>query len=81
MIDLRTADLPDLPGAICAQVGPELWFGDEPGDRGRAIAACRMRPARAACLAWALDHNVDGVWGGVTEGQRRKLRHDRKHAA
>ena len=35
---------------------------------------CRICPVRTECLAHALDHRVEfGVWGGMTERQRRAL--------
>lgn len=35
---------------------------------------CRTCPVRTECLAHALDHGVEfGVWGGMTERERRAL--------
>jgi WhiB family redox-sensing transcriptional regulator len=35
---------------------------------------CRTCPVRPECLAHALDHRIEfGVWGGMTERQRRAL--------
>jgi WhiB family transcriptional regulator, redox-sensing transcriptional regulator len=35
---------------------------------------CRTCPVRTECLAHALDHRVEfGIWGGMTERQRRAL--------
>ena len=35
---------------------------------------CRPCPVRTECLAHALDHRVEfGVWGGMTERERRAL--------
>lgn len=48
-----------------------------------AKAICARCPVAAACLNWALDNGVDaGVWGGLTEDERRALkrRHARTHA-
>lgn len=39
-----------------------------------ARAICRACPVRTECLAHALDHRVEfGVWGGMTERERRAL--------
>jgi WhiB family transcriptional regulator, redox-sensing transcriptional regulator len=36
---------------------------------------CRDCPVRVLCLDWALEHGVDfGIWGGLTEDERRALR-------
>lgn len=60
----------------CRDVDPELFFpasGNieyaEP-----AIAVCRRCPFLHECLAYALTHDVDGVWGGTTPAQRDRLR-------
>jgi WhiB family transcriptional regulator, redox-sensing transcriptional regulator len=35
---------------------------------------CRTCPVRTECLAHALDHRIEfGVWGGMTERERRAL--------
>ena len=59
---LPTASLaPDLP---CTG-DPELFFAESPDDVEAAKALCRECPARAACLAGALQRREPwGVWGG-----------------
>jgi len=45
-----------------------------------ARAICRTCPVRTECLAHALDHRVEfGVWGGMTERERRALLRARPH--
>jgi WhiB family redox-sensing transcriptional regulator len=40
----------------------------------RAKSVCRGCPVRTECLADALDNKVEfGVWGGLTERERRAL--------
>lgn len=52
---------PDLP---CTD-DPELFFAKSPDDVEAAKALCRQCPARAACLAGALQRREPwGVWGG-----------------
>ena len=42
--------------------------------QNRAKAVCMGCPVRAECLADALDNRVEfGVWGGLTERERRAL--------
>ncbi|GHD34472.1 WhiB family transcriptional regulator [Nocardiopsis kunsanensis] len=39
---------------------------------------CYPCPLRTACLAYALDNRIEcGVWGGMTERERRALRRRR----
>jgi WhiB family transcriptional regulator, redox-sensing transcriptional regulator len=45
-----------------------------------ARAICRACPVRTECLAHALDHRIEfGVWGGMTERERRALLRARPH--
>jgi len=48
-------------------------FGD-PHDQKRARLLCVGCPVRFECLAEALDNRIEwGVWGGLTERERRLL--------
>ncbi|GAA2690649.1 MULTISPECIES: WhiB family transcriptional regulator [Actinosynnema] len=70
----------------CVGEDPELFF-PFPGQHDQVAAAksvCGRCPVRQACLAHALHHDAEGVWGGTTEDERRQLRLvvvDRKAAA
>lgn len=59
--------------ALCRTVDAEGLF--VAGARQReARELCRTCPVRTECLAHALDHRVEfGVWGGMTERERRAL--------
>lgn len=67
--------------AACRYMDPELFFPE--GTAGPALQAtdkakriCGTCPVQARCLLWALDHNAAfGIWGGLTEDERRGLRH------
>lgn len=53
---------------------------DEAG-RAEAKAICRTCPVRDDCLEHALDHHEnDGVWGGLTDYERRQVRRKRATA-
>ncbi|MFJ7305218.1 WhiB family transcriptional regulator [Streptomyces sp. NPDC099088] len=42
--------------------------------QSRAKALCTACRVRTECLAYALDHRIEyGVWGGMTERERRGL--------
>jgi WhiB family redox-sensing transcriptional regulator len=59
--------------ALCATRDPDLLFVTGAAQR-EAARLCRGCPVRLECLADALDNEVEfGVWGGLTERQRRAL--------
>jgi WhiB family redox-sensing transcriptional regulator len=48
------------------------------GDIARARALCRACPLQPACLEWALSQTgLEGVWGGTTPADRRRIRRQR----
>lgn len=60
--------------ALCAQVGGDFWFPERGDSTREAKAICRRCPVRADCLAFAVDHGIAfGIWGGLSERQRRRL--------
>jgi WhiB family redox-sensing transcriptional regulator len=69
--------------ASCRSVDPEVFFPDRPSDHASmAKAICRGCPVRAQCLEFALEARLDyGVWGGMTEIERRSLRRSRQRKA
>jgi WhiB family redox-sensing transcriptional regulator len=66
--------------AVCRDEDPELFFPI--GTSGLAIAqaeqaksVCGRCPVKAECLSWALNNGQDaGVWGGMSEDERRALK-------
>lgn len=59
--------------AACRNAEPDELFvrGAEQNKAKRVCATC---PVRAECLAEALDNRIEwGVWGGMTERERRAL--------
>jgi len=68
--------------AACRGVDPDIFFpvSDEEAEDAKAI--CRSCPVQAACLEWALDsREKDGVWGGATERERRRILRRRRRSA
>lgn len=60
---------------LCAQTDPEAFFPDQGGSVREAKAVCARCEVRAQCLAYALEHDERfGVWGGLSERERRALR-------
>jgi WhiB family redox-sensing transcriptional regulator len=59
--------------ALCLSTDPDALFVRGKA-QNKAAAICRHCPVVAECLAEALDNQVEfGVWGGMTERQRRAL--------
>lgn len=67
---------------LCAQIDPELWHPDK-GERAQeAKDTCDRCPVIHACLEYALwDTSLYGVWGGLSERERAKLRAQRRKGA
>lgn len=60
--------------ASCRSADPEDLFVRGAAQKKVAAAICRHCPVAAECLAEALDNHMEfGVWGGMTERQRRAL--------
>jgi WhiB family redox-sensing transcriptional regulator len=63
--------------AACRETDPELFFpvtarGPGAMEIAQAKAVCATCEVRRQCLQYALaTHQVDGVWGGTTEDERR----------
>ncbi|PZS06271.1 MAG: WhiB family transcriptional regulator [Pseudonocardiales bacterium] len=72
--------------ALCRDEDPELFFPI--GNTGPALsqidaakAVCRRCPVTEDCLSWALESGQDaGVWGGMSEDERRALKRRRARA-
>ncbi|MFF2789701.1 WhiB family transcriptional regulator [Streptomyces sp. NPDC058049] len=59
--------------AVCRTADPDELFVQATA-QNRAKALCTGCPVRTECLADALDNKVEfGVWGGMTERERRAL--------
>jgi len=73
--DPSAADTPWADFGRCVGVDPDVFFPARGHDPAPAKALCRQCPVRPQCLEWALGTNQKhGIWGGMTEGQRRRLR-------
>ncbi|MBV9207459.1 MAG: WhiB family transcriptional regulator [Actinobacteria bacterium] len=59
--------------AACKETDPDELFV-QGAAQNRAKLICRGCPVRTECLADALDNGIEfGVWGGMTERERRAL--------
>jgi WhiB family redox-sensing transcriptional regulator len=77
---LANADYSWRNDAICRDTDPDLFF--PVGTTGlalvqiaRAKEVCGECPVKVDCLDYALETNQDsGIWGGLSEEERRVLR-------
>ena len=61
------------PSAACRQASPDQLFV-RGAEQNKAKQLCTGCPVRTECLAEALDNQIEwGVWGGMTERERRAL--------
>lgn len=64
--------------AACAQIGGDLWFPDQGGTTKHIKKVCATCPVKQECLDYALamapEDDRHGVYGGLSERERRALR-------
>jgi WhiB family redox-sensing transcriptional regulator len=61
--------------AACRGVDTDVFFPATDEEAEEAKAICASCPVRKECLEFALQtRQEDGVWGGLTETERRRLR-------
>lgn len=64
--------------ANCMGVDPDLFFPERGASTREAKEVCRGCVVRQECLEYALDHSEKfGIWGGMSERERRRLRRAR----
>jgi len=77
---VRKADTEENPLAwqtdsLCAQTDPEAFFPEKGGSTREAKKICGSCEVRSSCLEYALENDERfGIWGGLSERERRKLR-------
>jgi WhiB family transcriptional regulator, redox-sensing transcriptional regulator len=79
-IDLQTLPRDPTPPAMwqeraaCFGIEPDTFFPVTEEEAGPALTYCGSCRIREECLAWALKNGERyGVWGGMTEQQRRRI--------
>ena len=61
--------------SLCAQTDPEAFFPEKGGSTREAKKVCVGCEVRAECLEYALANDERfGIWGGLSERERRKLK-------
>jgi WhiB family transcriptional regulator, redox-sensing transcriptional regulator len=67
--------------ALCAETDPEAFFPEKGGSTREAKRVCSGCSVRAECLESALENDERfGIWGGLSERERRRLRLLRRDA-
>jgi WhiB family redox-sensing transcriptional regulator len=69
-----------MDAAYCKGYDPDIFYPED----GHYLLAqpakeiCNFCPVQLACLDYALEHHIDdGIWGGTTRNQRRRIRRAR----
>ncbi len=61
--------------ALCAETDPEAFFPEKGGSTREAKKICTGCEVKAECLEFALENDERfGIWGGLSERERRRLR-------
>lgn len=82
-------DMPDFSGkgpTNCKNYeDPDLFF-PEPFEKGAGVISrkakkvCSGCPYQLECAEWAFKNNEPGVWGGLSENERRSIKKGNKVA-
>ncbi len=76
LIGIETEDWHAL--ANCLGVDPDLFFPERGASTREAKEVCRGCVVREACLEYALVNGEKfGIWGGMSERERRRIRRQR----
>ncbi len=75
IVDEDSSALSWQTDALCAQTDPESFFPEKGGSTREAKKICASCDVRGECLEYALANDERfGIWGGLSERERRKLR-------
>jgi WhiB family redox-sensing transcriptional regulator len=75
-------DLEWQDGANCKGANADLFFPERGASTRTAKGICRECSVRADCLEFAITTGEKfGIWGGMSERERRRVRKERQIAA
>lgn len=79
IVGFLAGDVTWMDDALCTEIGPEHFFPEPAGaSTVRARKVCADCPVREQCLEFALANNeAHGIWGGLMQTERAKLRKGR----
>lgn len=65
--------------ALCADADRDTFFPEKGASSAPAKRICMACPVRAECAEWGVSHvEAYGIWGGLSERERRKVRRERR---
>lgn len=67
--------------AACAGYDTEMFFCDPQTERdvlADALSLCHVCPVMKECLDYALKNELDGIWGGTKDAERRQMLNKRR---
>lgn len=81
--DLLAFSVPEwMELGLCAETDPAIFFPDKGESVKGAKKICAACSVRAECLAYAEENGeLFGVWGGLSEYDRRKARRAAREVA
>lgn len=78
----RSQELAWLDRGACRGLDPETFYPEDEDAAEAAKSVCAQCVVRVTCLDFALAHREkQGVWGGATERERRRIIRQRRRSA
>ncbi len=68
--------------SACRGLDPEIFYPATDEEASAAKVVCKVCSVRETCLEFALSgREKEGVWGGATEKERRRILRQRRRAS
>ena len=72
----------DYEAPACAEVGGDLWFPERTNknktqETAFAKLICKRCPHQSECAEWGIVNEAHGIWGGLVNIEREKIRRQR----
>ena len=65
-----------MHSGACRGKDPSLWYPTRGESCDEAKRICHECPVELACREYGIDNETIGVWGGLSERERKRLRRD-----
>ncbi len=66
----------------CLGIDPDLFYPERGVSSANAKKVCKVCEVQLECLNYAIDNGEKfGIWGGMSERERRQVRRERRFAA